>query len=177
MPLAKLVELKVDGIEGMSRFELRYVAVDITKIMSSFALVMIVVNLIKNFVFTRQAAVYYADKVTKSYEIISAYNIVSILIFIVLCWLVWRKLKRYLAEKLCRINSIKLTHDFFLVNAVTILYVAFFCFYGCFIFIIDYASMPLVFLATIIYAGVITINILSCCYVFIKYFYVFFKAR
>lgn len=165
-----------DGLEGMSRFELKDVAVDIAKIMSSFALVMIGVNLIKHFIFTRQAAVYYADKVTKSYEIFSVYNIVSILIFIILCRFVWHKLKCYLPKKQ-RINSVKLTHDFFLVNAVTILYVIFFCLYGCFIFIIDYASVPLVFLATIIYAGVITINILSCCYVFIKYFYVFIKAR
>lgn len=165
-----------DGIEGMSRFKLKDVAVDIAKIMSSFALLMIGVNLIKHFIFTRQAAVYYADKVTKSYEIFSVYNIVSIVIFIILCRFVWHKLQCYLAKKQ-RINSVKLTHDFFLVNSVTILYVAFFCFYGCFTFIIDYASVPLVFLATIIYAGVITINILSCCYVFIKYFYVFFKAR
>ena len=53
-----------DGIEGMSRFKLKDVAVDIAKIMSSFALLMIGVNLIKHFIFTRQAAVYYADKVT-----------------------------------------------------------------------------------------------------------------
>lgn len=166
-----------DGIEDMSRVELKYVGIDIAKIMSSFALVMIGVNLIKHFIFTRQAAVYYADKVTKSYEIFSVYNIISILIFIILCRFIWHKLKCYLANKKQRINSIKLTHDFFLVNVITILYIAFFCFYGCLIFIIDYASVPLVFLVTIIYAGVITINILSCVYVFIKYFYVFFKAR
>lgn len=116
-----------DGIEGMSRFELKDIAVDIAKIMSSFALVMIGVNLIKHFIFTRQAAVYYADKVTKSYEIFSVYNIVSILIFIILCRFVWHKLKCYLPKKQ-RINSVKLTHDFFLVNAVTILYVIFFLF-------------------------------------------------
>lgn len=167
-----------DGIEDMSKSELKRVGVDIIKIALSFILIFALIIGVSHLIFTRQEVVCYTDTFIKSYEIFSVYNIISIIVFIILCYFVWYILKQHLVKKMSRINSIKFTRDFFLVNAMTILYIIFFYFYlGYYLQHRLVISMPLLYLVILICAGVLTIAICSYCYVFIKYFYYFFKLN